>query len=323
MPDISRFEVPIAQDLKKEMNELWHETLEKPLNAMAAELAGKELDHNRLIFYLTRQGEALAGTTSITIPVANPDLGGLGEVATEPEFRRRGIAYRLCERARDEFREAGGKAIFLATGNGVARRVYARLRWQRLANANVMACIAGGASAEEFMVDYFGQPADATVRPASAAERVPMIPLLINPHDWQVLDANVVGMHSTRQVLQNSCMGLYTRYTKAITAGKGTWFCARTSDGRLVGLSTVCLDDEGGCCVDGFAHRNFMEVWEDLIQAAAGWGANQGAKVTRALLAVEDEDKRAHFESLGFREVGKGEGFDFRGLSKPSLRFER
>ena len=258
MRDISRLEVPVADDLRKQMNCLWHETLQKPLTAMADELAGEEREHNRLLFYLTRQGEALAGTTSITIPAGNP-----------PAFRRRGIAYRLCARARDEFQENRGKAIFLATGNPVAARVYNRLGWRRLANTNVMVCVTNGASPEEFMVDYYRQPAEAVVRPASAAERVPMIPLLVTPHDAQVLDANVAGMYSTRQALQNSCMGLYPRYQKPIVDGKGAWFCARTSDARLVGMATVCLDGEGGCSVDGFAHRNFTAAWEALIQAAA------------------------------------------------------
>ncbi len=322
MRDISRREVPVAGDLRKQMNCLWHETLQKPLTAMADELAGEELEHNRLIFYLTRQVEALAGTTSITIPVGNPEFGGLGEVATTPAFRRRGIAYRLCERARDEFRETRGKAIFLATGNPVAARVYNRLGWRRLANANVMVCVTNGASPEEFMVDYYRQPAEVIVRPASAAERVPMIPLLVTPHDAQVLDANVAGMYSTRQALQNSCMGLYPRYQRPVAGGKGAWFCARTSDARLVGMATVCLDGEGGCRVDGFAHRNFTAVWEPLIQAAAGWGADRGVKTCRALLSVEDEEKRARFEALGFREIGRGEDFDLKGRSVPSVRLE-
>ena len=47
-----------------------------------------------------------------------------------------------------------------------------------------------------------------------------MIPLLISPHDWQVLDANT-AMFSTRYSLQPSCMGLYRRYSAVAGDGPG------------------------------------------------------------------------------------------------------
>ena len=158
--------------------------------------------------------------------------------------------------------------------------------------------------------------------PATAAERIPMVPLLLTPHDWQVLDANT-GMFSTRYAIQHSCMGLYPRYFALGREGRGAWFGARTDRGLLVGLSTARLDRSGQCQVDGFVHQNASADWENLLQAAVRWGIGQGAPLCRARLSVEDEEKRSRFESLKFHATGTGEAFDLYGRQVASIRLER
>ena len=63
--------------------------------------------------------------------------------------------------------------------------------------------------------------------------------------------------------------------------------------------------------VDGFVHRNFEEVWPDLVEAACEWGGD-GARMG-ARVAAEDEEKRETFRRIGFGESGSGEPFDFTG----------
>ena len=317
-----RVEAPIPPVLAGEFRALWDDifeySAEHPPDVPPEAYLGSETDHNRLSVYVERQAETLAGTCAITVPKTHPILGGFGEVATRPELRGSGIATRLCGRAVEEFRAAGGQALFLGTSSPTVRRIYHRLGWRKLAGADVMANISSGDSPEAFLVDYFRAPGEATMVPATPTVRVPMIPLLHAPHDWQVLDANA-GMFSTRYCLQYSCMGLYRRYLAALGGGKGEWFGARTTDGRIVGLATARRVGPA-CQVDGFAHPYFAAAWPDLMaavmQRAAAWGSTE----CRAVVCVEDEEKRSLFEGLGFREPGADFDFELDGRSVGAVR---
>ena len=149
-----------------------------------------------------------------------------------------------------------------------------------------------------------------------------MIPLIVCPHDWQVLDANAV-IFSTRYALQSSCMGLYPKYDALPQQQSGTWFGAQTDSGHLIGLATARLDGSGVCHVDGFTHQRCLGTWEDLIQAAMDWGADRGATEWRGTLSVEDEDKQALFKSLGFEPAGEGEAFALGERQVPSALLKR
>lgn len=308
-----RIEAPLPKDLIEELINFWQAVFESSYERFRGMLAAEECAENRNIIYLIRKGKKLGGTCHLTVSKSNPELGALGEVATAPELRRVGIASTLCERARDDFRTYGGQALLLGTINPAAARVYSRLGWCKLDGTNVMALITSGDSPETFLADYFRERDSARIATATAAVRVPMIPLLISPHEWQVLDANV-GMFSTRYVVQNSCVGLYPRYKAVIREGRSAWFGARTGRGRLVGLSTVCLGKPGQCQVDGFTHQNYPGAWEDLVQAAMRWGVAHGAAFCWATVSAQDENKRSLFESLGFRKAGKGDKFNLDGL---------
>ena len=220
-------------------------------------------------------------------------LAGFAEVATDPAFRGRGIATDLCSQAVNDFRSAGGEAFFLGTTNPAAARVYYRLGWRKLAGATVMANITSGESPEEYLVDYFRRSGEITISAAGPDVRIPMIPLIWTPHDDQILDANA-GIYSRRYEVQGSCMGLYPRYVRELE-GQGTFFAARTEDGRVVGLSSAFVESEGACRIDGFVHHNFTKAWTPLIETAQAWGKTKGATHFRARVSVEDEDKRARF----------------------------
>ena len=321
--DFTRMNVPLPEGLIPELTAFWEEIFETSYEDFKPIFAGDETGDNEDILYLMRQGEVLAGTSHLTVGKAEPRLGGLGEVATPPAFRRQGIAAQLCESALDDFREQGGEAFFLGTGNPSAARIYYRLGWRKLAGANVMALIVSGKSPEAFLVDYFREAeGQISIIPGTAALRIPMIPLIVCPHDWQVLDANA-GILSTRYALQLSCMGLYPKYDALIQQQTGAWFGAQTNSGHLIGLATAHLDRSGVCHVDGFTHQCCLDVWGDLIQAAMDWGADRGATEWCGTLSVEDEDKQALFKSLGFNAAGEGEAFTLGERQVPSALLKR
>ena len=317
--DFTRINAPLPEGLTLELTAFWEGIFETSYEGFKPIFAGDETEDNEDILYLMREGEDLAGTSHLTVGRAVPRLGGLGEVATPPAFRRQGIAAELCEAALDDFRGQGGEAFFLGTGNPAAARIYYRLGWRKLAGANVMALIVSGNSPETFLVDYFREAeGQITIVPGTAAQRIPMIPLIICPHDWQVLDANA-GVFSTRYALQSSCMGLYPKYDVLIQQQRGAWFGAQTDSGHLIGLATARLDESGVCHVDGFTHQGCLDTWQDLMQAAMDWGADRGATEWCGTLSVEDEDKRSLFESMGFEAVGEGEAFTVGERQVPSV----
>ena len=310
--------VPLEPDLAEDVFQFWHSIFPGDSDCPKDVLFGSEMEHNRNDIYLAqRDGEVVASCNTIR-SMAVPQLGGFGEVATKPEYRGQGLATDLCRRALQDFGDDGGEALFLGTDNPAAARIYHRLGWRKLAGSNVMASIRSADSPEAFLVDYFHTLGNVTIRPIGPAQRVPMIPLLHTPHDWQVLDANV-GMYSTRYDVQGSCNGLYRRYGYVMNGGRGICFVAVTDDGRVVGLSSARLLESDHCCVDGFVHQRFMSCCRELIQAAMRWGESQGATVLTARLSTEDEDKQQFFESLDFRKGNQAGEFELGGRKVDSV----
>ena len=328
---------PVSAGLADELAVFWEETFGTSFDETREVLGnGLEVGRNRDIVWFVRREPSedvaencgLGATCQLTISIDQPELGGLGGVATADDCRRQGLAERLCREARDLFREAGGEAVFLGTINPAAARVYNRLGWRRLAGSTVYANITGDQSPEEFLVDWFrGATGPVTVIPGTAHARIPMIPLLLTPHSEQVLDANVYLM-SVRYARQNSCMGLYPRYAELASVG-GAWFGGWSENGRLVGLSSVrplpVADGESGWTaqLDGCVHRVARAAWRDLIDAALDWAREAGAGEALVVTSVEDESKRIQFEANGFVPDGAGDEIDIDGRRVGTARLKR
>ncbi len=235
-------------------------------------------------------------------PRANPEFAGIGEVATRPDYRGKGIARRLCRQVLEEFISNGGEAVFLGTENPDAARIYRRLGWRKIANSTDYVNVTTGDSPEEYLADYFRKPSPVNIVTGDASLRVPMIPLLLTPHDWQVLDGNLpTPVVSTRYAEQNSCMGLCRKYYYLVKRDNAEWFAAKTSDGRLVGIATGYIDADNVCHVDGFIHKRFNDSYKSLIDAAIEWGRERNATRFVARICAEDVEKRALFGDFGFR----------------------
>ena len=306
-----KYATPLAEPLIDELFPFWTAIFgEAAWDVDRAVFLGAEAKTSRSTLYLQRAGTELAGTCFMMQSTTVPALAGMGEVATASQFRGQGIAGDLCRQALTDFRAAGGEAFFLGTVNPAAARIYHRLGWRKLAGANLMVNLTAGTSPEEFLVDYFRQPGQVTVGLAGPDVRVPMIPLILSPHDSPVLDANV-ALYSCRYQTQNSCMGLYPRYVRHLAHGSSAWFAARTNDGRVVGLATALSADEasirGDVQIDGFVHHRFAAAGPELLATACDWARSQGATTLRTLIAKEDGAKQAVFHALGFVDAGVGE----------------
>lgn len=318
-----RYKTPLNPSLVDELMDLWLPIFVDGIDLTRESLLGDEMPHSRITVYTRRIEGKLGGACLVVSSDATPSLGGLGEVATTLAARGTGIATALTQQALDDFKALGGEAMFLGTINPAAARIYHRLGWRKLAGARLMLNVLNGDSPEEFMVDYFRGIRDepVTVRPPSPADRAPMIPLLVAPHDWQALDFNT-GMMSTRYAVQDSCLGLYRRYAAIAGDGRGAWFCAGTDGGNVAGLSTARLDEEGGCRVDAFTHRDHLGWWLALVQAAVDWADASNASRVYADVSVEDDEKVALFESAGFADTNAGFSFDLGCRQVGTLRLK-
>ena len=318
-----RYEAPLELPLADELFDFWLPIFGGAIDLPKEALLGAEAPHSRITVYTRRLDGELAGACLVASSDSLPSLGGLGEVATSPEARRSGIATALTQQALDDFIEREGQALFLGTVNPNAARIYFRLGWRKLAGANLMVNVLDSGSPEEFIVDYFRSVAaePVKVRTPSPADRAPMIPLLVSPHDWQVLDFNS-AMYSTRYAAQDSCLGLYRRYAAVASDGHGGWFCASTNGGHVVGMSTARLDEIRGCRVDGFTHRDHQKLWHALIQKTIDWGVGMNASRMYADVSAEDDEKRALFESVGFTNALEGKPFSLGGRQVKTLRLE-
>jgi GNAT superfamily N-acetyltransferase len=323
LPALDRLEAPLPANLLDELCAVWEQTFATSYDGFRPALLGAEAGIHRDVVWVRREGADLAGTCHLTTVRSHPALGGFGEVATAPRFRGRGIAAELCGLARDEFLQAGGRALFLGTGNPAAARIYERLGWRPVPGTSVMALIATDENTPEtFLSRHFRPGGDTVVEAMTAAARIPMIPLLVSPHPSVMLDANV-GMVSTTFAVQRSCMGLYPRYEALIEGGRGAAFCACAENGRLVGLATARMGDSGRCAVDVFTHRQWDDAWPELAQACLEWGADHGVTRFVADVVADDVGKQRAFERLDFEVDGPCRPFVADDQSFAAVRLER
>ena len=295
---------PLEPALAQTLIAFWEAIFETSFDQFHEVLLGSELGINDHHLYLVREHDAVVATTVLTISGSNRHLGGLGEVATIPGHRGRGIAAALTQHARDTFLDQGGEALFLGTVNPTAARIYHRLGWRKMGSANVMCLVADGRAPQDFLLKNFRAASDVSFAKGTANARVDMIPLILCPHEQRILDINV-GLFSTRYSVQNSCMGLFPRY-QALAAADGQWFQATSGDGRLVGLATARPLPNNAWRVDGFAHQNFPGVDRELLRYCLGWVDAQGSPPCLAEVAESDTAKRELFASLGFSDTGVG-----------------
>jgi hypothetical protein len=211
------------------------------------------------------------------------------------------LAQKLCQQAADEFTNCGGEALFLGTANPIAARVYGRVGWQHLPNSDVMLRITGTQGTHEYISGYFNGGANLSVEvvEGGARQRIGMIPLIVQPHEWITLDANV-GLFSTQVSKQMSCMGLYPKYKDFEKSGE--WFAAERSDGATVGLASIRLIDPDTSQVDAFTQvPQHFKTTETLYRLALKCLTATNSNRVRAVCDDDDELKRSILTRIGFR----------------------
>ena len=301
---VERYVPPVSSALASELIGLWEGIFQSDYSAMAKVLAGKESQANSDIFYVARKDGRVVGSSHVTTARSDPQIGGLGEVATAPKCRRRGIGRLLCTRAAEEFETIGGEGLFLGSSNPVGRELYRQLGWQAIADSEVMVRLSSPGTPKDFLEDYFarGKALPVSITRGSSSQRVTMVPLILAARDWVVLDANV-RLFSTRTKVQTSCMSLYPRY-EAI-GDSGLWFAATRDDRAVVGLASVKLIDGDAVQIDGFSHAWHSTGTRELYLRAIDWAQKQGVAMIRTVCAEDDSLKLSVLKELKMHPTGE------------------
>ena len=298
-----RIPIPIEKNLNDRLQIFWKTIFGESPDLEPAVFLGKETKHNTSILYLIEEDKKPISTTVVTGCNILPELGGFGEVATEPSARGNGLATKLCKQSLQDFKDNGGKALFLGTVNPDAAKIYHRLGWRKLSSTIVWINVTDKRTPEQYLLEYFREPTKTVVEEGDPGARIPMIPLIITPHDWQVLDSNT-GIFSSRYSMVRSCMGLYPKYQATRSGGNGNWFYARDIQKRVVGLSSAIIDKSGVCKVDGFSHNAFGNAWEQLLLSAIDWAKSREIEEIVCNSPVVDEERIRKLSSIGFKKTG-------------------
>jgi GNAT superfamily N-acetyltransferase len=296
--DWLRLDAPVANDMALRMVDCWQTVFDAPLSWLLNVMLGAEHEHNEDTIFVACQGADIAATCRLTISHCDQRIGLLGEVATVPEHRGNGLAKHLCRWALEDFGARHGQALFLGTNNAVAARLYAELGWRQLAGSQIMLNQQTPSLPEEYLADYYrsGKSMVVTIRPGGARYRAPMVPLIVTPLDFRILDANTV-VHSTRYVVQASCEGLYGKYEGL---GDGTWFVAEREDGAVVGLASAKHVGDGVYCAEAFAHPYHQECCLKLMyEAAISWCHEQECNSVYTTCSRFDPVKEAAVREMG------------------------
>ena len=318
--EYERLEAPLDDDLIKALVAMWEDAFGGSFHWIEDELK-RHPGVIKNVIYLVRNKQQIVSTCRLSMRCSVPYVGMLGEVLTLEEHRGRGLAKNLCSMATDEFDQNHGQALFLATGNPAAAKLYSNLGWRHLPKTAAMLRVGEGEN-EDFFVNYFEQGKKLSVRICCGGSNYQhtIVPLILVPHDLALLDWNT-SLLSTKYFIQSSCEGLYPRYKELETTG--AWFVLKRSDNVIVGLASVKYQNNGVYSVDAFAHSDYQQNWLKLLyQGAIAWAYDNGAQSIQAFCAEQDEFKKYVLEDSSFEMTENTKLFEYAGVKLKTFLFK-
>ena len=217
-----------------------------------------------------------------------PYIGSLGYVFTAVEARGLGIAERISRQATTDFCALGGQALFLATHDPSARRIYEKVGFVPF-NGDIMHYVVGK-NEKAFESFYFGGRPIATIRDLSWG-------------DWAM--AAVLYGHPTSIHIRDYSTKLYSGYGQKVErfqsvippllriqeAGKGCSKVAEDTLGHLMGIGTLHLQGEGLSLVDFHSHPSAQALMLPLLGELLSTSRMMGSPHITMKVAMSDEAK--------------------------------
>lgn len=119
-------------------------------------------------FFVGEINNEIAGMMWYCAPKNTMDVATFGRVFTNPKYRGKGIAPKLMQIALATFREEHGLAMYLATGNPVAAKIYEKQGFQRGDNGIYRWVVSG--NPERFDDEYYACREPLDFRPLTWAD---------------------------------------------------------------------------------------------------------------------------------------------------------
>ena len=313
---------PLNPRIVCQMHELWFTAFGNDFISDVPDevLYGEEDRWNCVHIYRHISEHQTISTAIVIRPHSIPALGGLGEVSTNPKFRGKGLATITCRQLAEDFHETGGVALFLGTVNPDAARIYERLGWQQINGSKLMVNLSDTDNYDDFIQKYFYDSIPIKICVAQPGSRIPLIPLVLLPHDWSILDSNV-SLYSINVEPQLSCLGLYRRYEYLRTHCQGEWFTLLTEDERVIGVSSASYKGNNRYQVDGFCHPNYENFFVKLIETAVNWCKSRQAAEITFKISQQDRSKKHIVRNIGFNTMIKEDYRDKNILKTQTLLY--
>ena len=204
---------------------------------LARSLAGQHADQSRDYYYIALVDDDIVATTWVGTGREHPEIGDFGAVITAPRLRGQGLSSILGAQACADFDEAGGKVLYLGTGNPVARRVYRRVGFATY-NGGVMRRLSPGISAQEVDEWLFGQADEKQVRPAHWGDLARATALYTQPHPWLIKDYRE-GIYSHPSLPLGRCNSIFIALLLRAEAEGASLLVLASSVGGIVGTASV------------------------------------------------------------------------------------
>ena len=164
-----------------------------------------------------------------------------------------------------------------------------------------MVNLSGSDDYDDFIRRYFSTSIPSQICRAKPASRIPIIPLILFPHAWSILDSNI-SLYSTTVEPQLSCLGLYRRYDYLRTRGQGEWFTLITEEAKVLGISSAVYKGDNRYQVDGFCHPDH-DFFIRLMQTAVNWCKAKKAVEITFNVSKQDKNKENLVRDVGFRTM--------------------
>ncbi len=197
----------------------------------------------------------------MTIESMDPPIGILGHVFTPPEHRRKGICSHLMQAVVDDFRERGGRALFLQTGYDTPPYdIYASYGFKGYRDTGTMALL----NEPEFFDRQF------RVRPVQVRDTIwgdwaPLEALAEVPEGWYLRSA-LLGVYGFA-----GFEGQYIEARKRMEEGSIEQFkVLAADDGAVMGFAILGrMEGFPGrpMALDLHVHPNFVDAAPELAQS--------------------------------------------------------
>jgi RimJ/RimL family protein N-acetyltransferase len=256
-------------------------------------------------FFGEVDGEIVGGMWTVK-PRDTRDVGTVGHVFTPEEHRQKGICDFLMQAMIQTFCDEGGQAMYLATGNPVARRIYEKYGF---AIYNPPASERGGifqwvVSGDDGFEDrYYERAEPLRVREVAWGDLARFETLYNCPHPWLLKDE---GLGVYREVGYES---QFLSVMRAVEENRGVCLVLENANRRAVGVSRLTKSSgrwsAHAAHLELFVYPVYFADAPQLVQETVARCDELDVEVVHASAASGDEAKPDILRQAGFQDVGR------------------